>query len=262
MSLPEGLIGVKRYYDLDTQQLIDTFVRDGGYEYLARGRMAYAFKTPDKDEVLKVWVSDAAYENFVIEAQRGWYRNKHVPRFYTPIKELTLFHKRTSVMPCKLKWVRMEQLFTATEFTFDGRQYPIELLTEELEACFSYDDDSLINDIETFLKEARWATGHASGPELQFFVQTAMALLREVDLFGAQPDLHYKNLMKRADGTAVIIDPGGFGEELTMAGIIKDLEAKHVDDPVGSMHQTRQLPYAIVKGPVQQSMYHAIADSF
>lgn len=257
-----SLLGVKRYQHLDTQQLIDVFTEQGGYEYLARGRMSYVFKAPDKDEVLKVWVSDTAYEKFVLDARAGWHRNKHIPRFYTPIKELTLFHKRTSIMPRTLKWLRMERLHVADMFTFDGHEYPVELLTEELSSCFSFDEDNLIADIETFLKETRWTTGKTAGPELQFFVQTAMTLLRDMDMYGAQPDLHYKNLMKRADGTAVIIDPGGFGEELTMAGVIKDLEAKHTFDAVGSMHETRQTAYTIVSGPVQQTTYYVVADSF
>lgn len=254
-----ALTGVKRYQDLDLQRLIDVFTTKGGYEYLSRGRMAYAFRKPGKNEVLKVWASDAAYEHFV-ELAHKWQKNKHVPRFYTPVKELTVFHKRTSVMPTKLKWVRMEELYEADHFKLDGLTYSLELLTEELESHFSYDEDNLLEDVNSFLEQAEKEVKKPSGPELRFYAQTAMTLILEMAQQGAQPDFHSRNLLQRADGTAVITDPGGFGEEMTMSAFIRDLEHKHAIDPVGTKHHTGQTEYEIIKGPTKRSDYYSVAD--
>lgn len=254
------LTGVKKYHEHDLQSLIDALVTKGGYDYLARGRMAYAFRTPGKDEVLKVWAVDTAYEHFVDVARR-WSKNKHVPRFFTPVKELTAFHKRTSVMPLKLKWLRMEELYEADHFSFDGHEYPLELLTEELSEHFTYDQDNLLQDAERFLKHAERETKHPSGSALRFFTQTAMTLILEIAEFGAQPDLYNsRNLLARKDGTAVITDPGGFGEEMVMSEFIRDLELKHARDPAGSKHVSGSTEYEVVKGPAKVSHYDQVAD--
>jgi hypothetical protein len=198
------LVGVKRYRDHDLQQLIQAFSTESGYELISRGRMAYAFGAPGRNEVLKVWRKDTAYEHFVALAHE-WHRNKHVPRFFTPVKELTIHG-------LKLKYVRMERLEEADSFKLDGKTYSIASLTEELTDSLSFDADKQLEDVDAYMKALKGA-----GPELRFYLQTATSLIYEMVEYGAQDDLKASNLLKRADGTPVITDPGAFGEELELA---------------------------------------------
>ena len=195
------LIGVKRYQDHDLQQLIQAFSTESGYELISRGRMAHAFGAPNRNEVLKVWRKDTAYEHFVALAHE-WHRNKHVPRFFTPVKELT-------INGIKLKYVRMERLEEVDSFRLDGHKYSAKSLTVGLTDALSFDADRQLEDVEAYLKKLK-----SSGPELRFFLQTATTLIYEMVEYGAQDDLKENNILMRSDGTAVITDPGAFGEEL------------------------------------------------
>ena len=209
MNLHE-LVGVKRYRDHDLQQLISAFSTESGYELLSRGRMAYAFGTPGKDEVLKVWRRDTAYEHFVALAHE-WHRNKHVPRFFTGVKEL-------NIHGVKLKYVRMERLHEVDEFKLDGRTYSVGNLTEGLTDALNFDADRQLEDVEAYMHALK-----SDGPELRFYLQTATSLIYEMVEYGAQDDLKASNLLMRKDGTPVITDPGAFGEELELAGLGHDL---------------------------------------
>lgn len=208
MNLNE-LVGVKRYRDHDIQQLIHAFSTEGGYELISRGRMAYAFGTPGKNEVLKVWRKDTAYEHFV-ELAHEWHRNKHVPRFFTPVKELTIHG-------LKLKYVRMERLAEVDRFELDGKYYTTEALTEGLTDALSFHDDRQLEDVEAYMHKLG-----GQGSELRFYLQTATSLIYEMVEYGAQDDLKASNLLQRADGTPVITDPGAFGEELELAKLDSD----------------------------------------
>lgn len=208
MNLNE-LIGVKRYRDHDLQQLIHAFSTESGYELISRGRMAYAFGAPGKNEVLKVWQRDTAYEHFV-ELAHEWHRNKHVPRFFTPVKELTIHGLR-------LKYVRMERLEEVDSFTLDGQSYSTQSLTEGLTDTLNFDLDKQLEEVEAYMQQL-----NSSGHELRFYLQTAVSLIYEMVEYGAQDDLKSSNLLKRADGTAVITDPGAFGEELELAALEDD----------------------------------------
>lgn len=169
------------------------------YKLLARGRMAYTFTSGD--DVLKVWRQDTAYEHFVSLA-REWHRNKHVPRFYSEVREL-------EVQGSKLKHVKLERLYRAKSFKLDNRWYSIELLTEHLTNSLSFNLDRQLDDVEAYMSALR-----SDGPELRFYLQTATSLIYEMVEYGAQDDLRPSNLLKRADGCPVITDPGAFGDEL------------------------------------------------
>lgn len=207
------LVGVKRYRDYDLQQLIQAFSTESGYELISRGRMAYAFGAPGRNEVLKVWRKDTAYEHFVALAHE-WHRNKHVPRFFTLVKELTIHG-------LKLKYVRMERLEQANSFKLDGRSYSTSKLTEGLTDALSFHAGKQLEDVEAYMKTLK-----GSGPQLRFYLQTATTLIYEMVEYGAQDDLKQDNLLKRADGTPVITDPGAFGEELELAEFEDSLTAK------------------------------------
>ena len=200
------LIGIKRYQDHDLKQLIQAFSTEGGYELISRGRMAYAFCASGRNEVLKVWRKDTAYEHFV-ELAHAWHRNKHVPRFFTPVKELTIHN-------IKLKYVRMERLEEVDSFKLDGRSYTALSLTEGLTDTLNFDPNEQLEEVEAYMK-----TLQSSGPELRFYLQTAVSLIYEMVEYGAQDDLKANNVLKRSDGTAVITDPGAFSEELDLADL-------------------------------------------
>lgn len=208
------LVGVKRYRDHDLQQLIQTFSTESGYELISHGRMAYVFGAPPgRNEVLKVWRKDTAYEHFVALAHE-WHRNKHAPRFFTPVKELTIHD-------LKLKYVRMERLEQADNFKLDGQTYSNDVLTEGLTDFLSFNADKQLDEVEAYMKKLK-----GYGPELRFYLQTATSLIYEMVEYGAQDDLKQDNLLKRADGTPVITDPGAFGEELELAKLEDSLATK------------------------------------
>lgn len=199
----QELVGVKKYRDL--QQVAQAFSTESGYKLLSKGGIGYVFSAPGKNEVLKVWKLDTAYEHFV-ELARKWHRNKHVPRFFTPVKELRL-------KGATFKYLRMERLEPASSFTFDGKSYSNHDLTVGFTDSLSFkDSDEQLEEVEAYMKRLR-----ANGNELRFFLQTAVSLIYDMLEYGAQDDLKENNLLKRADGTAVITDPGAFGEELELA---------------------------------------------
>lgn len=203
MTLLQELVGVKKYQDI--QQIAQAFSSESGYKLLSKGGIGYAFATPGKNEVLKLWKLDTAYEHFV-DLARKWHRNKHVPRFYTPIKELR-------IKGATFKYVRMERLELADEFTFDGKAYSTRDLTVGFTDSLNFrDSDEQLEEVEAYMKHLG-----GDGPELRFFLQTAVSLIYDMLEYGAQDDLKENNLLKRANGTAVITDPGVFGEELELA---------------------------------------------
>lgn len=199
------LIGIKRYREHDVQQLAQAFSTESGYELISSGRMAFAFGVPGKNEVLKVWKLDTAYEHFV-ELAREWHRNKHVPRFLTPVKTLHL-------PKVSLKYVRMERLEEADSFVLDGRSYSSKALTVDLTDSLDFEDsDKQLDEVNRYMSVLK-----SDGKELRFYLQTAVSLIYEMVEYGAQDDLRESNLLMRADGTPVITDPGAFGEELELA---------------------------------------------
>jgi tetrahydromethanopterin S-methyltransferase subunit G len=103
------LVGVKKHTKLTLTQLIKLFEKESGYKFLGGGNFAKVFKHPIKNEVIKSWVEDQAYEKYV-EYCRKNSNNKYLPSIYTPVKSLSTFHKRLNGFPEKIKFVRMEML--------------------------------------------------------------------------------------------------------------------------------------------------------
>lgn len=169
--------------------------------------MAYAFGVPGKNEVLKVWRKDTAYEHFV-ELAHDWHRNKHVPKFFTQVKEVT-------VHDIRLKYVRMERLTEVDSFKLDGRRYSASSLTSGLTDSLNFDPDKQLDEVEAYMHKLK-----SNGPELRFYLQTATSIIYEMIDYGAQDDLKANNVLQRADGTPVITDPGAFGEELELARLM------------------------------------------
>lgn len=254
------LIGVKRYHDHTLDQLIDAFTTQSGYKKLANGRMAITFLRPGKDEVLKVWAVDSAYERF-IEIVKEWKGNKHMPRFLSPVREMTFFHKRTSAMPLKFKYVRMERLEEAEWFEFDGVRYRIDDITTKMVDTFNFGPSTLENDLKKY--EASYAvtrTKKPMGEELKLWASTVWHVLYEmIRTHNAQDDLHERNVMKRSDGTAVITDPGVYGLESDMSDLINHLEGRASE--IGDIDIVDKLDKrSMISGRAKASDYEAVAD--
>ena len=215
MKLNE-LLGIKKYHQHTIDELLDAFTTESGYKFLNRGTMGYTFKHPSKNEVLKIWMKDSAYEHYVEFVSR--WKNKHVPKFFTKVKELHMFHKRSDILPETMKYVRLEYLEDAEVYKLDNIQYTAKQLSDDLSLYYTGND--ILEDIEDYYEKLDTKVGW----ELRFFAQTAMSVIYEMNDFGAQDDFCDRNIMSR-NGVPVIIDPGGFGEELSMAKVIDKITA-------------------------------------
>jgi len=99
------LVGVKKFADLDFKEVISSMKE---YSEAGEGANAIVVKHGSRNEVIKFWLEDSAYEDFIDYVQK--HPSKYFPKLYSKPKELTAFFLRPKDFPKKIKYVRMEKL--------------------------------------------------------------------------------------------------------------------------------------------------------
>lgn len=103
------LAGIKKYQDLGLEELITKFAEHSNYKKLGNGLFAYVFKHPKKNEVIKFWVKDDAYEKYLSYVEQHQ-SNPCLPKLLSKVKTISSFHDRVEAFPDKIKYVRLELL--------------------------------------------------------------------------------------------------------------------------------------------------------
>lgn len=103
------LTGVKKFYNSPLEELIVAFVEQGRYEKLGNGFFAYVFKNSKKNEAIKFWVDDQAFEKYLTYIENNK-NNPICPKIFSKTKTISSFHKRIPGFPKKIKYIRMEVL--------------------------------------------------------------------------------------------------------------------------------------------------------
>jgi len=190
------LVGVKKFAGLDFEDVLGT-MKD--YTKAGQGSSAIAVKHGSRQEVIKFWIKDSGYEEFIKFVRSN--PSKHFPKFLTPPKELSSFFLRHSEFPKKIKYVRMEALTPIETNSTDVR---------DLNRLFWLAKDA--ESIDDFLdkvkrREDRLFPHSMDTEELKEFSALIYKLVTEaLKKKKTFLDIHYGNVMKRGS-TFVIIDP-------------------------------------------------------
>jgi hypothetical protein len=230
------LLGVKKYQHMSMDQLASFFEKESGYTYLGTGNFAWVFKHPTKDEALKFWVEDAAYDSFVDYA-RSHSGDPHLPKIYTPIRQISTFHKRLEGFPEKFKYVRMELLThvhsqdmenpTSLTEAFNRLDY----LTTRIKSVKQVRDPKT-KEMNAYKMLAETWGGTVPEKILDLLESAYKLPISSVDRL----DLHIGNIMSR-DGQLVLADPVFNNESVesweeirrySAARIINDTDPKYV----------------------------------
>lgn len=210
------LLGVKKYQHMTMQSLITLFEKKSGYTYVGEGYFAKVFKHPTKDEVLKLWITDSAYEKYVNYA-RANQNDSHMPKIFTPIKSISTFHKRLEGFPEKIKFIRMELLNSLTykyldlkpntniQVVFwDLRDLFKQMSIQEMEAL-KKDGPSSSLKLKSAYKHAisHWKDEKIPDKLIDLYISAAKLPLSS----GDRLDLHDENVMARDNGELVLSDP-------------------------------------------------------
>lgn len=213
------LVGVKKFADLDYKDVLSSMHE---YKKAGEGCNAIVVKHGARNEVIKFWLEDSAYEDFIDYVQK--HPSKYFPKLYSRSKELTAFFLRPRDFPKKVKYIRMEELEEFNppfpEFLSDLRQMYNQMRKS---------DDTNIEDFkkmyqrfdEDFIKTVY---GLATSLNAKYFV-----------------DLHAGNVMMRGK-TPVIIDPMGSSKSMNItARIIRRLQyAKNLPSHEVSIGRSNQ----------------------
>lgn len=106
MRLDE-LVGVKKFHDVDMEGVIKS-LDASGFKELGRGAFGAAFKHPTKPGIIKFWIKDSSYDDFIDYVQKN--PSIYFPKLLSKPKEMSTFFLRPTHFPNKVKYVRMEEL--------------------------------------------------------------------------------------------------------------------------------------------------------
>lgn len=212
------LTGVKQLHALAISDLIEYYIEHSGYNFKGEGASATVFKHPTKDEIIKFWLVDDAYDAFIKYALENQ-GNEHIVKVTQRPKTLTMFHKRPTKdergdeFPNKLRYVRLEMLKPITKDTMvygvairQLLKYFHETYAELEPSEFEHFDLDELPKIGAHVTKR--ATGHTTQvdePKLRKFFETFVDMYKS---FGKayNYDLHDGNVMMRGS-VPVIIDP-------------------------------------------------------
>ena len=96
------LTGIKNFSDDKTLiELFQKFIEESKYDLLGSGQTGVVLKRPDKNEVIKFWYMDEAYDDFIEYAST--HKNKHLIKVLTKPKTVTLTTKNKEGVQTKKK---------------------------------------------------------------------------------------------------------------------------------------------------------------
>jgi hypothetical protein len=222
------LTGVKHLSNLTIDELGSYFIQQCGYEWIGSGAQGSAFKHPSKDEIIKFWVADTAYDDFMAIAkqlQNSPYLvkiiqgPKHLTMFHNhPLEVTTPEHKKIK-FPDKINYVRLEHLTPMTSNTkcfglyfekamnYIGDQFVDGYIDGE--SIMSMSSKDIVNKlIEKMIQEDKGIIvrgRYVDKDSLAVFMGVLFDIFKKLN-GKHNVDLHAGNVMMRGD-VPVIIDP-------------------------------------------------------
>jgi hypothetical protein len=169
-------------------------------------------KHPEKNEVIKFWYMDEAYEDFIEYAST--HNNKHLVKILSKPKKITITTKNKNGVQTKKKinYVRLELLKPLTPsiklFGISFSKFNI-LLTfmagQQHKNTFNYTVSSVIENPETYrILEIDKKKIDIEG--LRDFINVYVACMNAMKTDNIWADLHNENIMMRGN-IPVIVDP-------------------------------------------------------
>ena len=187
----------------------------GKFKILGAGSYGMTFapinNVKGRDYVVKIWFNDPAYE-FVINVIKNNQHDPHMPRVYW--KPRTLFHMgRTKIQVVVLeKLIPLDgveyrlELDILNELFWSSSMVPIENITKALISRYGAENMKMMDDPEYDDVERIQVLKY----ERDSIIKVIESLYPTLAKFANKKytfDLHPGNIMKREDGTLVIIDP-------------------------------------------------------
>jgi hypothetical protein len=219
------LTGVKKLHDLSVSELIGHYIDATGAKYAGEGANSTVFLHPDKNEIIKFWIEDRAYDEFVkyALAHQG---NPYIVKILSQPKQITLFHTRPEHVPAdvmsddddgdivtidkqtpvKGKYIRLEKLNPVKRSsTWNGVVLGTMLgdLVSVVKDRF-VKKQALAEQVQQAMAIINVKGDVTNVPEVEAFVATVFEMMRSFKDFNY--DLHEGNIMLRGT-TPVIIDP-------------------------------------------------------
>lgn len=203
MKLME-LVGVKHLQNRDLEGVLKA-IEAGGDKILGKGAYGIAVKNK-KGEVIKFWVEDSAYDDFIDYIQK--HPSKFFPKLLSKPKELSSFFTRPVDFPAKIKYVRMEHLepWNVKE-DFDGEE-----LEQMMKLSAKFDSEDIV--LHKWKSDAKLSANKALRKVIQIigeanlgeFYKLSHDLIEHMTAKGHKLDIQGANLMMRGS-QLVILDP-------------------------------------------------------
>jgi hypothetical protein len=198
------LTGVKKFYDKDVEDVLSSMSKT--HDEAGRGHFGVTLKNSSKPEVVKFWIADSAYDDYVNYVAAHPY--KHFPKLYSKPKQLSAFFLRSTKFPDKVRYVKMEALQKA------GIQDA--LIISEIFSKLSGCNNKLA--VENYTKmylrepnkdfdESHLARLDEMVSNVGEFCQEMFEMLHAVLKGSNHLDVHSGNIMLRSNGELVITDP-------------------------------------------------------
>lgn len=226
MKLDE-LLGVKKFYNMTMSEMLEAVCSE--LNSIGAGAFSIVFKRGSKEEVVKFWIKDDSYEDFVkyIEHHDD---NPCLPKLYSTVKTMPVFFKHHEGAPEKIKYLRMEVLDPFKDRMLGELHYLYRIVDDVkywLKEKKKFDDGfmNLFTERGVNVKEL---------PEkLIKFVKTVFEVSEHLTQMGHKIDLHDENVMYRpSDGCLVVIDPVYNSEDLDVSSDMRRLLKNPGDKPV------------------------------
>jgi hypothetical protein len=207
------LTGIKNFSnEQNLIQLFQKYIEETGYDLLGSGQTGVVLKHPEKNEVIKFWYMDEAYEDFIEYAST--HNNKHLVKILSKPKKITITTKNKNGVQTKKKinYVRLELLkpYSRSINLFGISFAKFNLLLafmagQQHKNTFNYIVSSVIENPETYrILEIDREKIDIEG--LRDFIKVYVACMNAMKTDNIWADLHNENIMMRGN-IPVIVDP-------------------------------------------------------
>lgn len=195
------LTGIKSFKDKPGKEILDYLKSTYGIQQSA-GTFGVVLSHPSWKHVLKLFAKDDCYLHFVDYVLK--HPNPHFPKVEKKPVQLTTFFKKSATTPDKfyvVKMEKLEKLGKAELNLFDSMDSKI--FVETYKEAVKHDDvKGWVTHITKELKIDPFLLKKNLG-----FIKAYLEI-EDMELpASCKTDLHSENVMKRKDGTMVIIDP-------------------------------------------------------
>jgi hypothetical protein len=216
MRLSE-LLGVKKFYDSTVEEVLHSMSSD--YQEVGRGSFGVTLKNSSKPTVVKFWVVDSSYDDFINYVAD--HPSKYLPKLYSKPKKISSFFIRPKNFPEKIHYVKMESLIRLkNEDDVDMLSY---IFSDLADLHTRKDVDHFIEKLKDGKdsKYSEWSRLEKLVDDIPKFLHEMFEMLRHLLNGKNDLDIHEDNIMQRANGELVITDPIYNAKDLKSVNDIK-----------------------------------------